>query len=67
MWLLVLWTCWSTWGPDPLYWALAIVGWGTIWPISKLFKPVGGHTLTLREAFNETFYMQIARFLFRRV
>jgi hypothetical protein len=61
MWLLVAYVCVVGFGSDWLYWTAAVVGCGIIWPVSKLFKPVGGRTLTIREALLETWYMQLAR------
>ena len=57
-WLLVLCVCDHKYRHDSwtaaLWWVASLVLWGTIWPLSKLLKG-----LTLRQAVQEAWYMQI--------
>jgi len=55
-WLAVLYAGLCAWGLSWEWWAACAAVWGTIWPLSKI--PKG---LTLKEAINETWYMQLIR------
>jgi hypothetical protein len=57
-WFFVLPVCYWAWGNDGAWWALSLVAWGTVWPLSKLLKGLGW-----REALRECWYLQLLNYV----